>query len=57
MATAKKPTREDRQKDLDQDPEQIEVDVDDAMIEEPRDDAFRKPAQPPQPSKRRRKKA
>ena len=35
-------------------PDQVEVDVDDAQIEEPKDDAFRKGPQPAEPAKRRR---
>jgi len=34
-----------------------EVDIDDAQLEEPKDDAFKKPAQPEEEAKRRRKKA
>ena len=33
------------------------VDIDDAQIEEPKDDAFRKAPQPVQPAKQRRQKA
>jgi len=33
------------------------VDIDDAQIQEPKDDAFKKPAQPEVERKRRRKKA
>ena len=39
------------------DPDEVDVDIDDAQIEEPKDDAFRKAPQPAQPAKRRRKKA
>ena len=37
-------------------PDKVEVDIDDAQLEEPKDDAFRK-SQPVQAPKRRRKKA
>jgi hypothetical protein len=37
-------------------PDEVDVDIDDAQIEEPRDDAFRKAPQPVQAAKRRRKK-
>ena len=39
------------------DPDEVDVDIDDAQIEEPKDDAFRKAPQPAQPPKRQRKKA
>jgi len=37
-------------------PDEVEVDIDDAQIEEPKDNAFRKSPQPVQAAKRRRKK-
>ena len=36
-------------------PGNVEVDIDDAQIEEPRDDAFRKSPQPVKATKRRKK--
>ena len=36
---------------------EVEVDIDDAQIEEPQDDAFRKSPQPARPAKQRREKA
>ena len=36
-------------------PDTVEVDIDDAQIEEPKDDAFRKAPQPVQVPKRRKK--
>lgn len=36
-------------------PDTVEVDIDDAQIEEPRDDAFRKSPQPVKAPKRRKK--
>jgi hypothetical protein len=66
MSTAKKPTppvdviNEDSGPPLpgtqEQQPNNDGVDIDDAQIEEPRDDAFKKSAQPEEP-KRRRKRA
>jgi hypothetical protein len=38
-------------------PDEEGVDIDDAQIEEPKDDAFRKSPQPAPPSKQRRQKA
>jgi hypothetical protein len=38
-------------------PDDVGVNIDDAQIEEPKDDAFRKTPQPAQPPKQRRKKA
>jgi hypothetical protein len=43
--------------DVDDVDDEVEVDVDDAQIEEPKDDAFRKSPQPVKPAKQRRKKA
>jgi hypothetical protein len=37
-------------------PDDVGVNIDDAQIEEPKDDAFRKPSQPEQPPKQQRKK-
>jgi len=37
-------------------PDDVEVNIDDAQIEEPKDDAFRKAPQPAQPPKERRRK-
>jgi len=37
-------------------PDDVEVNIDDAQIEEPKDDAFRKSPQPAQPPKERRRK-
>lgn len=36
-------------------PDMVEVDIDDAQIDEPRDDAFRKPPDVVKPPKRRKK--
>ena len=66
MSTAKKPTppvdviHEDSGPPLSGEQEQQNdsgVDIDDAQIQEPKDDAFKKPAQPEREPKRRRKKA
>jgi hypothetical protein len=54
MPTARKPIPHEDPKT---DPDQVEVDVDDAQIEEPKDDAFRKSPQPAEPPKQRHKKA
>jgi len=55
MATAKKDPNEI--KEPKKNPDDVGVNIDDAQIEEPKDDAFRKAPQPVQPSKQRRKKA
>ena len=66
MSTAKKPTppvdviHEDSGPPLIGEQEQQDsnrVDIDDAQIQEPKDDAFKKPAQPEAEPKRRRKRA
>jgi hypothetical protein len=43
--------------DPDEAEDEVEVDIDDAQIEEPKDDAFRKSPQPARPPKQRRKMA
>ena len=43
-------------KDPKKNPDDVEVNIDDAQIEEPKDDAFRKSPQPAQPPKQQRKK-
>jgi hypothetical protein len=55
MATTKKDPNE--MKEPKKNPDDVGVNIDDAQIEEPKDDAFRKTPQPAQPSKQRRKKA
>jgi hypothetical protein len=54
MATAKENPREIKEPQKNPD---SGVDIDDAQIEEPKDDAFRKSPQPEPPSKQHRKKA
>jgi hypothetical protein len=55
MATAKEDPKEI--KEPKKNPDDGGVNIDDAQIEEPKDDAFRKTPQPAQPHKQRRKKA
>jgi hypothetical protein len=55
MATEKEKTKEI--KEPKKNPDDGGVNIDDAQIEEPKDDAFRKSPQPAPPSKQRRKKA
>lgn len=55
MTTAKKDPNEI--KEPKKNPDDVGVNIDDAQIEEPKDDAFRKAPQPVEPAKRRRKKA
>jgi hypothetical protein len=59
MDTAKQDPKQDPKevKEPKKNPSESGVNIDDAQIEEPRDDAFRKSPQPAQPPKQRRKKA
>jgi hypothetical protein len=57
MATAKKRIPPEDVIHEDSGPDKVEIDVDDAQIQEPKDDAFKKSPQPARPSKQRRKKA
>lgn len=54
MATPQKDPKEI--KEPKKNPDDVDVNIDDAQIEEPRDDAFRKSPQPVQPTKQQRKK-
>jgi len=54
MATTQKDPREI--KEPKKNPDEEGVDIDDAQIEEPKDDAFRKSPEPAPPAKQRRKK-
>ena len=54
MATTPKDSKDI--KEPKKNPDDVDVNIDDAQIEEPKDDAFRKSPQPAQPPKQQRKK-
>ena len=53
MPTAKKRIAPEDVIHEDSGPDEVEVDIDDAQIEEPKDDAFKKPPKSAQPAKKR----